>query len=226
MAIITGDLAASMANEIIFNSNFPAPIIIKALSKLQEIVYVTIPGEMLDVVMEYRGNASEEEILNMYDGKTARYTFEGPLQLGAVLAGGNEDALNRLSEYSINVGRAFQIRDDILGIFGEEKKLGKPVGSDIIEGKQTLLVNKILQLGDKDLKEVVDRLLGKKDLTEEELEEFKKALMGSGAYDYCQNLSKKMIAKALETLDGFEFKNEESKMFLQGLANYIIERQL
>ena len=87
MAMITGDMASAMAYEIIFNSKFPPETIIRALDKLQDIVYVTIPGEMLDVVMENRGYATEKEILRMFEGKTSRYTFEGPLHLGTILAG-------------------------------------------------------------------------------------------------------------------------------------------
>ena len=74
MAIISGDMAASMSCEIIFNSDFSSDIIIKALDKLQKIVFVTIPGEMIDVIMSYTGEATEEQILRMHEGKTARYT--------------------------------------------------------------------------------------------------------------------------------------------------------
>lgn len=225
MAMIAGDMAASMANEIIFNSQFPPKIIIKALDKLQDIVYVTIPGEMLDVVMEYRGTATEQEILKMYDGKTGRYTFEGPLQLGAVLAGADETTLQNFSEYSLAVGKAFQIRDDILGIFGDEKKLGKPVGSDIIEGKQTLLVVKALEFGDSKERKILKELLGKKDITKQEVRLFQAKLHSTGAYQYCQNLSEKLVASALESLQKINFKNQEAKIFLNSIANYIIERQ-
>ena len=75
MAMIAGDMAGSMGNEIIFNSQFQPERIVKALDKLQEIVYVTIPGQMIDMVLEAKGKATEKEVLRMYEGKTAGYTF-------------------------------------------------------------------------------------------------------------------------------------------------------
>ena len=226
MAMIAGDVASAMANEIIFNVDFEEKIIVKALNKLQEIVYITIPGEMLDVVMEYRGKTTEEEILRMFEGKTSRYTFEGPLHLGTILAGGDEKFLQAFTQYSLPLGRAFQIQDDILGVFGDEKKLGKPVGSDIIEGKQTLLVLKALEKGNKEEKKAIQRYLGKKDLTKKELNDFRAILKQTGSLAYSQKLARSSVREAIKALQGIEFKNEEAKIFLEGIAHYIIEREV
>lgn len=225
MAMIAGDMAASMANEIIFNAKFPPEIIIRALDKLQDIVYITIPGEMLDVIMEYRGRATEKEILRMHEGKTARYTFEGPLQLGAVLAGASERDQRRLSDYALNVGKAFQVVDDILGVFGNEKKLGKPVGSDIIEGKQTLLIIKALEKGSRSQKNILSSNLGKRDLTHGELKQVRDVIIETGSLDYSKQLASGLIRKALESLHKAPIRNDEAKVFLEGIAQYIIERE-
>ena len=113
MAIIVGDMASSMTQEIIFNSSFPPDTIVKALNAMQEIVYRTLPGEMMDVEMELRGRADEEEILKMHEGKTAHYTFEGPIHMGWVLAGEiSKENMDNFSKYALSVGKAFQIRDD------------------------------------------------------------------------------------------------------------------
>ena len=226
MAIITGDLAYSMANEIIFNIKFPPEVVIQALTKLQDIVYVTIPGEMLDVVMENRGQATEEEILKMFEGKTSRYTFEGPLHFGSILAGNDPKIIEAFTRYSLPLGKAFQIRDDILGVFGSEDKLGKPVGSDISEGKQTLLLIKALEKADKQQKEIIHKYLGKKDLAENELGEFRQVLTETGALEYCQDLSEKFVAEALSALKEIDFKNEEAKLFLENIARYIVKREV
>jgi len=227
MAMIAGDMASSMANEIIFNADFEPSVILKALDRLQQIIYQTIPGEMIDVVLEAKRTATEEEILRMHKGKTARYTFEGPIQLGYSLAGkDNEDeALKHLSDYAINVGIAFQVRDDILGVFGDEKKLGKPVGSDIREGKQTLLVIKALEKGTTSQKKVIQQLLGKEDLTSEELKEFRNVIAATGSLDYSQELSQKLIEQSLAELAKVEFADEEAKVFFQSIAEYIIKRE-
>lgn len=225
MAMVAGDMANAMANGIMFNAKLSPEIIIRALDKLQDIVYVTIPGEMLDVVLGNRGHATEKEILRMFEGKTSRYTFEGPLHLGCVLAGGDEKMLNALTKYSLPLGKAFQIRDDILGIFGDEKKTGKPVGSDLIEGKQTLLLVKALQKGSYGQRTTIKRYLGKKDLTARKLEEFREIVRSTGSLEYSRDLAEKFVREALKALREIEFKNKEAAFFLEGIARYIIKRE-
>lgn len=228
MAITAGDYTHTMANEILYGINFEPKIILEALKKIQEIVARTIPGEMLDVLMGAQGSATEEELARMHEGKTARYTFEGPLHLGAVLAGQKEKTrlLEAFSAYSLPVGKAFQLRDDILGVFGNAHKLGKSVGADIIEGKQTFLVLKALENGNGEQKAEVKRLLGKKDLTEEEAEIFRRVIKETGSLEYSQKLAEKLVAQSLMVLRKMEFKNEEAREFLEGIAEYIIKREV
>ncbi|MFZ2189078.1 MAG: polyprenyl synthetase family protein [Candidatus Moraniibacteriota bacterium] len=228
MAIVTGDYAHAMASQILYDIDFEPKIILSALRRIQIIVARTIPGEMVDVLMGAKGAATEGEIARMHEGKTACYTFEGPLHLGAVLAGqeNNSKLLEAFSAYSLPVGKAFQIRDDILGVFGDEKKLGKSVGADIIEGKQTLLVFKALQTGDARQVDRIRRLLGKKDLTKGEIGEFRKIIRETGSLDYSRELAEKLVAISLRALKGIEFKNNEAKEFLEGIAEYIIKREV
>lgn len=228
LAITAGDYTHAMANEILYNINFDPEIIFDALKKIKAIVLRTIPGEMLDIMMGAKGTATEREITRMHEGKTARYTFEGPLHLGVVLAGQKKNAklLKAFSAYSLPVGRAFQIRDDILGIFGNVEKLGKSVGADIIEGKQTLLVLKAMQNGNKKQKEAIKRLLGKKDLTENEVDDFRKIVRETGSLEYSQKLAEKLVAQSLLAIKEIEFKNIEAKEFLEGIAEYIIKREV
>lgn len=225
MAMLAGDMASAMANEIIFNSQFSPKIILESLDQMQKIVYNIVPGEMLDVVMEIRGKSTEKEVLEMYEGKTSSYSFEGPLHLGTTLSGNHDPKmLKNYSKYAMPLGKAFQIRDDILGIFGDEKKLGKPVGSDIIEGKQTLLVIKALELGSRKQKEIVKKYLGKKDLKIKELEEFKNIIKETGSLAYCQDLSEKFVRESLAALSKIDIKNKEAEIFLRGIAEYMVKR--
>lgn len=226
MAMLAGDMAGAMANEIIFNSAFSPKTIIKALDKLQEIVYRIVPGEMLDVVLETRGEASEEEVLKMYEGKTSSYSFEGPLHLGTLLAGEfSQEVLEKYSTYAMPLGKAFQIRDDILGLFGDEKKTGKPIGSDIAEGKQTLLVIKALELGSKEQKKNLEKILGKKDIGAGEIEQFRKIIKSCGSLEYCQDLAEKFISESLQALSEIVMKSEDARKFLEGIAQYMISRE-
>ena len=226
MAIMAGDMAAAMACEAIFSSKFSPALIVKALNKLQEIIFITVPGQMIDVIMQYAEVATEEEILKMHECKTARYTFEGPLQLGCLLAGGSKKTFQYFSDYSLPLGKAFQIQDDILGVFGDEKKIGKPVGSDIIEGKQTLLVIKALEWGTKEQKQVLKKYLKKKNLSPIEIDEFRLVIQETGSLKYSQELAANFIQEALRAIKKIDCKNKEAKEFLVGIADYMLNREV
>ncbi len=225
MAIIVGDMAAAFGNEIIFNSAFPSDNVRKALTKLQEIVRFTVSGEILDIVLEARGTASEKEILNVHENKTAKYTVEGPLHLGALLAGANGGQLKALSSYAVPVGIAFQIQDDILGMFGDEKKLGKPVCSDLRDGKQTLLVAKALEFGSRADRNNIKKLLGKRDVSRGEIEFFRNVVRNTGSLAYSQRLAENLVERGKREIlsSGLE---KSSKEFLAGIADYIVKREI
>jgi len=225
MAIIIGDMIGAMGNKILFDSKFKSENIIKALSQLQNVISYTVVGESQDVYIEYRGKASEKEVLRMYENKTAKYTIEGPLHLGLILAGAKEEMLDSLSRYAIPIGIAFQIQDDILGIFGSEKKLGKTIGSDIAEGKQTLLVIKAKEKANRSQRKLMDNILGKKDLTPREIASFQNLIRETGALEYAKNLAGKMILEGKKELEKIEIK-AEAKEFLESIADFMIEREL
>lgn len=226
MAIIIGDMVGAMGNQIIFDSGFDNKLVFNALSKLQDIVSMTVIGQAKDIYMEYGGKASEEEILKMYEYKTAKYTIEGPLHLGAALGGAKESVLQMLSKYAIPIGVAFQIQDDILGIFGSEEKIGKSASSDIKEGKQTILVARTLKNSDKKQKERINKILGRGDsLTNKEIEEFRRIVKDTGALDYAKNLAQKLINKGKMEAEKMAIE-KNAKDFLVGIADYMVKREL
>lgn len=225
MAIVVGDMAAAFGNEIIFNSRFASEKKQKALLKLQEIVANTVSGEILDVMLEAKGRATEKEILEVHRNKTAKYTVEGPLHLGALLAGASEDKLKILSEYAVPVGIAFQIQDDILGAFGDEKKLGKPVCSDLREGKQTLLIAKALENGNIKQRKLVKKFLGNKTVSESDVEIFRRVIRETGSLAYSQNLAKKYVEEGKKAVEKSDF-DKDTKGFLVGIADYIVNREV
>lgn len=225
MAIIIGDMIGALGNQIIFESKFAPELIMKALRKMQNIVSFTVVGQSEDIYIENRGKATEREILRMYENKTAKYTIEGPLQLGAILAGADEKFLQSVSAYSIPAGIAFQIQDDILGVFGRTGKTGKPVGSDVRQGKQTILVAKALEKADRKQKEILKKCLGNKDLTRDELEQFRRVIIETGALDYAQKMARDMVEDAKVKIERAEM-DEEAKDFLFGIADYMLNREV
>jgi len=226
VAIIVGDMLFAKANEIILQAGFGERETIAALIQLQKVVQATVVGQGQDISIQGNEKAIENEVLRMYENKTAQYTFQGPLQLGAILAGNKDKkTFGILSDYAIALGIAFQLQDDILGVFGEEKKIGKSVISDIQEGKQSLMVvyakNKVNSVERKFLKEI----LGKKSITQQELKRFKDILIETKAKKRTCELAEKYLEKGKNEIEKAVLM-PKSKNFLLDLAKYLREREL
>jgi len=172
-AIIAGDLMHSLAVEILLECGMEKEFLFKAVKKLMEINKLTAVGQQLDLMLESKKSFTKKDVLKVQEYKTAKYTIEGPLQLGAILAGADENQLKQLSDYAVSIGIAFQIHDDILGVFGS-KETGKSSSSDLIEGKKTLLVLKALEKGNLKQKKALNAVLGNKNASETELNEARK----------------------------------------------------
>jgi geranylgeranyl diphosphate synthase type I len=228
IALILGDMLYAFGNDVIFRADFPKERIFAALLCLQKIVTCTVTGQARDIYIEFQGSATEEEILSMYENKTARYSIEGPLHLGALLAGENQELLDLYSAYAIPLGIAYQIQDDILGIFGEEKTIGKPVGSDVQEGKYTLLVAKAVELGNQEQKSRIRELLsGNKVLEPGDIEEFRSLLKETGSLEACKSIAENATKKSLVILPELEsHMTEEAFEFLQALTSYLLNRDI
>ena len=106
-------------------------------------------GQYLDLLEQARGGGSVERALRVARYKSAKYTIEKPLHLGAALAGAGQDVLDGYSGYGLPLGEAFQLRDDVLGVFGDPAVTGKPAGDDLREGKRTALVAMALEAAER-----------------------------------------------------------------------------
>lgn len=225
IATILGDMTYNWAIQAIIEADLDAEKTLQVLRYLQSVVATTCIGESQDVVIEYKSNVKEEEIIQMLINKTAKYTFEGPLCLGAKLAAADNEILKSFSDYSIPVGIAFQIQDDILGVFGSEEKLGKSVASDIVEGKKTVLTAKVFSDGNIFQQERLRDLLGKKDIDSNGINEFQQIVMDSGALKYAKQTAKEYARKGIDVIDKSKIETE-AKDFLKAMAEYIINREI
>jgi len=221
MGIILGDLANAYALEILSSSNFPADRKIKAIEKLNEIIEYTGYGQIIDIYSGMVEEFREEDLLLLHRYKTARYTIEGPLILGAILAG---ESGKGLENYAIPLGVAFQLHDDILGLFGNEEKLGKPVTSDLAEGKKTLLIIKALENASEEERREIFNALGNPAVTMEQLERVREIVKKTGSLDYSIKMAIRLIEEGKSALRHLEVKDEEARSFLLWLADYIIKR--
>lgn len=226
IALIVGDMLFALGNDIIFNSGFPEKNLFAALSRMQKIVSHTVVGQARDIYIEYRGKATSAEVLNMYEKKTARYTIEGPLHLGSLLAGGDQKLAAGLTQYALPIGVAFQIQDDILGIYGDEERIGKPVGSDIREGKITLLVAHVFEQADRETKQELDQLLRRGSaLTLADINRFREIIRDTGALEAARNQALDLIREGKQALAKIDAViAPEAKEFLEGIADYMEKR--
>ena len=142
LSIIVGDIIYSLALNLFLSIRVKEGYKEKALDKFSEIVTYTGAGQFIEILYGIKGirGLRLADILKIYDLKSAHYTFSYPLVLGAILAGAGDKETKSLFEYGLQAGRAFQIKDDILDMFGKEKNTGKPGWTDIKESKKTILL--------------------------------------------------------------------------------------
>ncbi len=221
MAIILGDLADAYAMEILSSSNFPAERKIEAIKKLNEIIEYTGYGQIIDVYSSVLDDFREEDLLLLHHYKTAKYTIEGPLALGMLLAGAEPAGIEK---FAIPIGIAFQLQDDILGLFGSEERIGKPVTSDLAEGKKTLLIIKALERANEEERKTILSALGNPAVTEEQLNAVREIVRRTGSLDYSIDMARKMVEDAKNSLREMRVEREEMKDFLLWLADYMINR--
>jgi geranylgeranyl diphosphate synthase, type I len=139
-AILLGDLCLGWADELLYKSGLDAATLQHAKPVYDLMRTEVMAGQYLDLLEQAQAVASPQRVLRVVRFKSAKYTVERPLHLGALLAGAGDARLAALSEYGLPLGEAFQLRDDVLGIFGDPAVTGKPAGDDLREGKRTLLV--------------------------------------------------------------------------------------
>jgi geranylgeranyl diphosphate synthase type II len=140
-AILAGDLLLHAAASLVARLDIPSAARTALLDLLDHSIFVTAAGELSDVSFSVRlDEARLPDVLAMTERKTAAYSFAGPLAAGAILAGASGDVLAALGEYGRLLGIAFQLGDDLLGVFGREDATGKSIVSDLREGKETSLI--------------------------------------------------------------------------------------
>ncbi len=206
LAVCAGDIAFFAGMDLLSSLSVSADIL-KQLSSLfsREMIYVGL-GQMQDVASGIiPGIMSREQILNLYRVKTGRYTFSLPLMTGAILAGADEKAVKQLSEIGEILGIIFQIRDDELGLLSSSDVIGKPVGSDIRQGKITLFVSLFLEAASDEDKDSFYRIFGGETLS-------------SGEIDEVISLFRKY--SVIETVrEAAETHSEETEMLIRSIEN-------
>lgn len=139
-AILIGDLALVWTDAMLLSSGFDAGALARAKPVFDAMRAELMAGQFLDVLEQARGGGSVERALRVTRFKTTAYTIERPLHLGGALAGASNDVMKAYTDFGVPLGEAFQLRDDVLGVFGDPEQTGKPAGDDVREGKRTVLI--------------------------------------------------------------------------------------
>ena len=202
LAIVVGDVMYAMALHAFLSVKEHPENKEAALKKLIEAAMLTGGGEFAELLagLEDIAKVTKADIYKIYDLKTANYTFAAPLTIGATLAGVKEAQIRILYKYGIYLGRAFQIKDDIIGIFNDEAETGKPNLTDIREGKKTILIWYAYRNSTKRVRDAIKRIFTKKKAGLKDLEKIRSVIRESGAIDYAKKEVKELIRKADENL--------------------------
>ena len=223
-AIITGDIGAFLGYELIVASSFPKEKIIRALACLNDYLVKTAYGQILDIEFDSKKNITWDEILKVRTYKTAYYTFAMPLSVGAILAGAEKSKLSAIEKYSLPIGIAFQLVDDVLGIFGNINVTGKSNESDIKDGKKTLLFARALELANKKEKQFLSELYGSNKITKENIEKIRNIIRKSGAVEASFSQAEELIRKGKHNIKDMTDISKYQKT-LGSLADYTISRK-
>ena len=223
MAIVIGDLAMNFAFEIISDSNFTNNIKNQIVFLVSKYIAQVDFGQSMDIKLTYMQKYQEKDIYDIHYFKTMIYTTMMPLMVGATLGNANDKQKKHIAEYAKNTGIAFQIQDDIMGLFGDEKKLGKPIGSDLSENKKTLLLFKAYQNASLREQKILSSVVGSKKITKLQLKEVRNIVVKTKSLQYSQMMARKYINKSIKIIKK-SFINDKVKNKLIKMAHYIIDR--
>ena len=226
MAIIAGDTLYAYAYRCILGAlklGVPAERVLKSMEYLTDAIITIAEGQALDMLLPLRQNVSQDDYIEMVRKKTATL-FAASAAIGATLARGNEEIVKKLQEIMTYAGISFQIRDDILGLLGDEKVLGKPIYSDLREGKMTILVIYAYNKVSDDEKKKMKLVIGNRAATIDELRDVANIIKKSGAVEYANSLADKYAEKALAMLETLESRDEEALEMLKEVVDFMVKR--
>jgi geranylgeranyl diphosphate synthase type I len=229
-AVLLGDLALALAHATFVRAAEPLSTASRrrALELFDEMQRLVTVGQFLDmhaqaVAWGEDAAADEARAREVIRAKSAHYSVAHPLQLGAAFAGADDAAIERAGAYGVPLGEAFQLRDDLLGVFGDPARTGKPAGDDLREGKRTVLVARALASTDDADRRLLAGSLGA-DLDEDGVAAARRALERSGAVDAIETLIDDLAGPALDAMASDELL-EPGRSMLLALAGALVERE-
>ena len=228
-ALLLGDLLLAWCDELLWGGGLPPAAVRRAKPVFDLMRTEVMAGQYLDLLEPAtaglpgtdRGGAIDRA-RTVVHYKAAKYTVERPLQIGGLLAGADPALTAAYAAFGLPLGEAFQLRDDLLGVFGDPAVTGKPAGDDLREGKRTLLVAEASAAGDAGL---LDELLGTPDLSDHEVGLLRAAIVRSGAPERIEQRIAALRCEALAALDDAPLVEPEARRVLRRLAGAATARR-
>jgi geranylgeranyl diphosphate synthase type I len=219
LAIIVGDVMYAMAIHAFLSIKEKTPRKEKALKKFIMAAMLTGSGEFIELIHGSNDimKISKKDILRVYDYKTAYYTFSSPLSTGAILAGASQSQVDKLFNYGKYLGRAFQIKDDVLSMFGDENKIGKSSLTDIKESKKTLLLWHAYNKSSKKDKSSINNILAKEDANKHDLSRLRNIMIKAGSLEYAN----KEISRLIKNADNIQKDSTMKPRYKELLNRYV-----
>ncbi|MGP9682152.1 polyprenyl synthetase family protein [Brachybacterium sp. AOP3-A1-3] len=222
LAIVLGDLALSWAEQLAAAVDVEPTRAARARREFDDLRTEVMSGQFLDILHQAGGFSSapdaESAALSVIRWKTVPYTVLRPVRIGAALMGGDDTALDQLSAWAIEVGTAFQLRDDLLSVIGDQDETGKPIGGDIVEGKRTVLLARTESATDAAGRELLESVIGRSDATPAQIQQVHHLMVASGAVRSVADEVRARAAHARELLAGATGIGDPGRAGLAALA--------
>ena len=230
-ALCIGDLGLFQANNILANAPIDDATKVRVFQEFSQTQLHTINGEIMDVLLPYEPICPAQNydeymsaVYEIYAKKTAAYTLQGPLVMGAVCGGASKQLQEALRELALPLGIAFQIKDDLLGMYASDKTLGKPAIADLQERKQTSIFGYAYKHATAAQRVTLDQLYGKQDATITDLETVRDIFTTTGAAQFAEGEIRELSQQSLNLIAGLPIA-DEGKTLLRGLVHYLTIRR-
>jgi len=214
-AILLGDLCLVWSDELLHSSGLDSTTLARARPVFDEMRSEVTVGQYLDVLTQATGDTSLERAGKVARFKSAKYTVERPLLVGAALADAGPEVQAAYSAYGLPLGEAFQLRDDVLGVFGDPEQTGKPAGDDLREGKRTYLVAAAMQTLDPAGRKLLEQRLGDPELDTEGVAALRELIVGSGALERTETRIAQLTETAVAALHRVELLPEAREVLVE-----------
>ncbi|MGH8794162.1 MAG: polyprenyl synthetase family protein [Stackebrandtia sp.] len=226
-AILLGDLCLAWSDEMFTGAGMPAAALTAARADFDAMRTEVSAGQYLDVLAQAQRDATVTRALKVARYKSAKYTVERPMLMGAALGGGPQALRDCYSTFGLALGEAFQLRDDVLGVFGDPTQTGKPAGDDLREGKRTFLIASAHAAADAGQRSALDSGLGDRALSESGVAALRELITDTGALAATEQRIDDLAAVTAQALrDAKRHIDSEAAAALTELAEAAIRRHL